>query len=154
MAAARAAASGKPFGEVLQAAESARDSVRCLYVLDTMRYVHRTGRVPRKVGGAAERLSIRPVCKIGKDGLAHLVTLGRSLNKGVELITRMLREGEGNGSVDVMVMHAAAEPQAQELKYRVQAEFNCRSIVVSEFSPIMGYATGPGVLGLAVCPAQ
>jgi fatty acid-binding protein DegV len=35
------------------------------------------------------------------------------------------------------------------LKKRVTAEFNCREIWISEFSPIMGYACGTGTLGLA-----
>jgi len=45
----------------------------------------------------------------------------------------------------VMVMHTAALADAEKLKARVEGEFNCRDILVSEFSLIMGYATGPGV---------
>ena len=35
---------------------------------------------------------------------------------------------------------------------RVAAEFNCREIWISEFSPIMAYACGTGTLGLAFYP--
>ena len=34
-------------------------------------------------------------------------------------------------------------------KERVAAEFNCAELWVTEFSPVMGYATGTGTLGLA-----
>ena len=41
---------------------------------------------------------------------------------------------------------------AEKLQAWVRREFNCCEITISEFSAAMGYATGPGVLGIAFCP--
>jgi fatty acid-binding protein DegV len=46
-------------------------------------------------------------------------------------------------------MHADTLEEAQELEERIAAEFNCAEIFITDFSPIMGYATGPGTLALA-----
>ena len=51
--------------------------------------------------------------------------------------------------VHVAVMHADALEEAQELEERIAAEFNCVGIFITDFSPVMGYATGPGTLALA-----
>ena len=54
-----------------------------------------------------------------------------------------------NRQVHVAVMQAGALEEGEELKARVQSRFNCIELYLTEFSPIMGIATGPGVLGLA-----
>lgn len=151
LAAARAAMEGKSIDEVVSAAESARSRTHCMFVFDTIKFVYRTGRVPKIVGEAGDRLGVRPIARIGQDGKVHFVTLSRSRAKGVEQIMKTLRESDGYKPVDAVVVHTAAAADAEALKARVEGEFECRSIFVSEFSPIMGYATGPGVLGVAVC---
>jgi hypothetical protein len=35
------------------------------------------------------------------------------------------------------------------LKQRIKSEFNCVELWVGQFSPLMVYATGKGVLGIA-----
>jgi len=47
------------------------------------------------------------------------------------------------------VMHADALEEAEKLKKKVAAEFNCVEIFITDFSPVMGYATGQGTLALA-----
>jgi len=51
--------------------------------------------------------------------------------------------------IHVAVMLADVLEEAQKLKDRVAAEFNCTELFITNFSPIMGYATGRGTLALA-----
>jgi fatty acid-binding protein DegV len=46
-------------------------------------------------------------------------------------------------------MHAFAPEEAEKLKQRVSSEFVCTELFITELSPVMGYATGTGTLGLA-----
>jgi fatty acid-binding protein DegV len=46
-------------------------------------------------------------------------------------------------------MHADALEEAEKLKEKVAAEFNCVEIFITDLSPVMGYATGRGTLALA-----
>jgi len=63
---------------------------------------------------------------------------------------RIMRNHVANSEpVHVAVMHADALAEAQELKERIATEFNCAEIFITDFSPIMGYATGRGTLALA-----
>jgi len=86
-----------------------------------------------------------PYVAYSRDGSVHFIGLTRSRGKGVQRIIEMAREQVGDMPIYVMVMHTAALADAEKLKARVEGEFNCRDILVSEFSLIMGYATGPGV---------
>jgi fatty acid-binding protein DegV len=46
-------------------------------------------------------------------------------------------------------MHADVPDEAEKLRARVASEFNCAELWTTEFTPVMGYATGRGTLGLA-----
>ena len=35
------------------------------------------------------------------------------------------------------------------MSQRIQSQFNCRELIVSQFTPVMGLHTGPGLLGVA-----
>ena len=52
----------------------------------------------------------------------------------------------------VAVMHAYALEEAERLRKRITAEFDCCELWVSEFSPVMGYACGTGTVGVAFYP--
>jgi len=52
-------------------------------------------------------------------------------------------------SLHVAIMHADAPQEGERLKEQVASEFSCVELFLTEFSPVMGYATGSGVLGLA-----
>ena len=46
-------------------------------------------------------------------------------------------------------MHGSVPEEAEKLMERVLFEFDCAEIWLTEFTPIMGYAAGAGVLALA-----
>ena len=51
--------------------------------------------------------------------------------------------------VHVAVMHAAAPERARELKERIANSFNTVELFITEFTPVMGVHTGPGLVGAA-----
>ncbi|MBA7703200.1 hypothetical protein ES703_111982 [subsurface metagenome] len=73
----------------------------------------------------------------------------RSRERGIEKLLGFMRDRAGQKPVHVAVMHAYALDEAEKLKERISSEFNCRELWLTEFSPVMGYATGTGTLGLA-----
>jgi len=148
LAAARAAAEGKSLDEVIKATETIRERVYMLVLLDTMRYVYRSGRIPKVAAQAASILNIRPILTISS-GLVRFKGAVRNKEHGISQLLGRMRDKVGQSPVHVAVMHAYAEEEAERLKERVSAEFNCAEIWLSEFSPVMGYACGTGTLGLA-----
>ena len=49
----------------------------------------------------------------------------------------------------VAVMHADALEKATDLKNRIASQFDCEEIFITEFTPVMGVHTGPGLIGVA-----
>jgi len=148
LAAARAAMRGKDLAEVVKVAEEVRDKATFLVVLDTIRHVYRTGRIPKVASKIGSMLNIKPILSISS-GLVRFKGMVRNREKGIKRILEMLRDRVGQSPVHVAVMHAYALDEAERLKERISSEFNCAELFITEFSPVMGYATGTGTLGFA-----
>jgi DegV family protein with EDD domain len=148
LAAAKAAAAGKSLAEVAKTAEEIRDKVTFLAFLDTIKHVYRSGRIPKIAARAGSLLNIKPILTMSS-GVVRFKGAVRSREGGIERMLNMMRKKVGQKPVHVAVMHAYALEEAEKLKERVASAFNCVEIWISEFSPLMGYATGTGTLGLA-----
>jgi DegV family protein with EDD domain len=151
LAGARAAEGGKSLAEVVKAAEEMRERVTFLALVDTIRHVYRTGRIPKIAAVAGSMLNIKPILT-SSGGIVRFISAVRSRERGIDKMLKIMRNRVGQRPVHVAVMHAYAPAEAEKLKERVSAEFNCAELWVTEFSPVMGYATGTGTLGLAFYP--
>jgi fatty acid-binding protein DegV len=49
----------------------------------------------------------------------------------------------------VAVVHADALDKATDLSHRISSQFDCEEIFITEFTPVMGVHTGPGLIGIA-----
>jgi len=148
LAAARAAAEGKELTEVIETARRVREKVSLIFVLDTIRYAYRSGRIPKVAAQIGGLLSVKPMLTI-RDGTARFNGMTRNKGKGVNHLLDVMHKKVGNKPVHVAVHHTDASKEGERLKQRVQAEFNCVELWLTEFSPLMGYVTGRGALGLA-----
>ena len=148
MAAARAASEGKGLAEVIDDAESVRDRVDLLFVLDTVRHAYRTGRIPRLASRVGSLLDVKPVMGWW-DGAARFKGMTRSRERGIDQIVGLMRNCVGGKQVHVAVHHTDAAEEGEKVKERVRQEFDCVELWLTEFSPIMGYSAGSGALGLA-----
>ncbi|MDD5288265.1 MAG: DegV family protein [Dehalococcoidales bacterium] len=145
--AAEAAEEGKSLSEVVKVAEEMKGKVTALVLLDTIRHVYRSGRVPRIAAQAGSLINIRPLLSVS--GGVNFIGVARNRENGIELLLRKTKDRIKGKPVHMAVLHAYVPEEAEKLKQRVSAEFNCCEIWISEFSPIMGYACGTGTLGLA-----
>jgi DegV family protein with EDD domain len=148
LAAARAAAEGKGLAEVVKVAEEMRERATFIILLDTIRHIYRTGRIPKVAAQVGSVLKIKPILT-SSSGLVRFAGAVRSKEHGINRILQMMRDKVGQSPVHVAVMHAYALDEAERLKGRISSEFNCAELWLTEFSPVMGYATGTGTLGFA-----
>lgn len=148
LAGARAAAEGKDLAELVRVAEEVRDKVTFLAFVDTIRYVYRTGRVPKVAATVGSMLNVKPILTCSS-GLIRFIGAVRNKKRGIDRLLQLMRNKVEQSAVHVAVMHAYAPDEARELKERISSEFNCAELWITEFSPVMGYATGTGTLALA-----
>ena len=148
LAAARAAAEGASLEEVTRVAESVRSRVRLVAVIDTLKYLGRSGRFPRIATWGASIIGLKPILSL-KMGQVKPVTVARSRQAAERKILRMLKKDtEGKRRVRVAVLHANVPGEAEAFARIVGETVDCAELLMSHLTPVMGIYTGPGVLGL------
>ncbi|OGO18626.1 MAG: hypothetical protein A2Z15_02295 [Chloroflexi bacterium RBG_16_50_11] len=147
LAAARAAGEGKPLAEVIRVAERVKSKVNAIVLLDTIKHVYRSGRIPKFASQVGSALNLKHLLTVS--GSVHFNNMVRSRKQGIERMLQMMREKVNDRPAHVAVTHAFALDEAEKLKERIAAEFNCIELWLSEFSPVMGYACGTGTVGVA-----
>lgn len=147
---ARAARRGASLEECLRQGRELCDSAELFAYISTFEYLRKSGRVNAVTALAAEALSIKPVFRF-KDGEAVLAARKRSPDKARRFISARVREyHELRGPLSVAVFHASALEEAEELADLIRDGVETREeIIISQFTPVMGCHTGPGVVGAA-----
>lgn len=144
--AARAAAAGADIEGVTAAAGAVAEGVEVVGMVDTLRYLHRSGRVNTAKYWMGEALQVKPMFRLS-GGAVSRAGLTRTVSGALDRILQLVA-GE-SGSIHAGVFHAAAAERAAELKHRLEVAFpEMAEIFVSSFSSAMGAHTGPGVVGV------
>jgi len=149
LAAARAAALGKSLAEVTETAKSVMQRVNLFAKLDTLYYLAKGGRVPRAAHWASSLLRIKPVLTIA-GGEVHPLAKPRTTAGAMKQILKVMEQKVVQGQpLHVAVMHADILDEAIALWDQISSQFNCTELFITEFTPVMGAHTGPGVVGVA-----
>lgn len=149
LAAARAAANKKNLSEVKRTVSQVMSKVRLFASLDTLQYLVRSGRVPQAAALLNSILNIKPVFSLNH-AAPHTVALPRTMKSAIGRIFREIEKVATRGScLHVAVMHADAMGEAAELKELIASRFDCSELYITEFTPVMGVHTGPGLVGVA-----
>lgn len=146
--ASRAALDGQSLEEILSLVNSMIPRVKLVAFLDTLYYLRKGGRVPMFKAWAGTLLGFKPITELSQ-GTAKLISKPRSRIKAKDQLFTLLNQRVGHNPVHVNVMHANSQTEAEDMLDRIQDTLNCLEIFISEFTPVMGAHTGPGVLGLA-----
>jgi DegV family protein with EDD domain len=150
--AAAAAAAGGSVGEVEEAAVRAAAGTRTFFVLETLEYLRRGGRIGTGAALLGTALAVKPVLHVDNGRIVPLEkvrTTGRAATRLVDLTV----EAAGDKPVRLAVHHLAAPDRAAELATRLDERIpGSAGCLVSEVGAVIGAHTGPGMLGVVICP--
>lgn len=149
LAAARAAEEGQALSQIRASIERLIKGMHLFFVVDTLEYLHKGGRI----GGAATLLGtalrIKPILCV-KDGQIEALARVRTKRKAVARMLELVEERVQRGAaVHVAVFHAQAVEEALALQQEVRARFDCAEMHLSEIGACIGTHVGPGAVGLA-----
>ena len=150
LAAARAANRGETLSRVIDSTRSMMSKVSLIAFLDTLYYLAKGGRVPQVAAWASSLLRIKPIVEVMPlSGGVRSLQRVRTRLSAIKRLKEMVKERVNKKSVHCIVMHSNVIDEAAELKEHMSCELDCAEIYITDFTPVMGLHTGPGLLGVA-----
>jgi DegV family protein with EDD domain len=154
LAAARAAAAGASADEVVAAARALMGKVYLLFVVDTLDYLHRGGRISGAKWVLATALRIKPILHF-EDGRIKSLTQARTKRKALERIFDLARERLGGRAMAEAVIVDINSPEIGDgVAEQVKDRFAPARVSRAEVSPVVGMHVGPGAIGLVFYAEQ
>ena len=146
---ARAAQEGANLGECKELAEKCQQYTGVFFVVETLEFLRRGGRIGGAQALMGTALNIKPVLKL-LDGriepIEKVRTKRKALNRLIELVSHQV---EGLTPIRLATLHANAEIEARSLLETATAKLNPVETIFTSVSPAIGSHTGPGTVGLA-----
>ena len=146
--AARSAGQNKTLDEVAHAARGIKNKVNFFILLDTIRHVYRSGRIPKIASTIGSKINVKPILTMSS-GVMKFAGVARNKERGLERLLELFENKVAENPVHVAVMHAYAPDDARRLEGMISTRFNCVELWTTEFSPVMGYVCGTGTVGFA-----
>jgi DegV family protein with EDD domain len=149
LAAAQAAAQGKSVDEVVNAAEKMRAKTNFLFMVDTLEYLHRSGRITVAKRLLGSLLRIKPILQF-KDGLIQSLASERTLGKAINRILKIIEDRlNGRQMIQAAVVDIDCPERGDRVAQMIKERFFPASIIRSAVSPLVGNVVGPGAFGIA-----
>ena len=149
MEAAKVAQAGGSLEEVAAAAENLVGKIRVMFVVDTLEFLHKGGRI-----GGAQRLlgsvlAMKPLLQL-EDGKIEALDSVRTKKKAIQtMLNHFYQDAKGESGIHLTVFHGVAEDDANEVMQEVTAKYHPADAVLAKLSPVIGVHTGPGTVGMA-----
>ncbi len=150
--AARLARQQVPFEEIVERVGSMKERVKLFFVVETLEYLIRGGRIGRVAGSLAEMMNVKPV--IGSsltDGKYETVARVRGRRKSIERLLSLVQETAQGHRCKAYILHGNAREEMQAFADQVQKVAGITEVVTGDnITPVAGVHSGPGLIGVVL----
>jgi DegV family protein with EDD domain len=154
IAANRAIEAGKSLVEVRRITDTVARQVQLFFMVETLLYLHRGGRI----GGASfllgAALNIKPILYLNEQGKIDALERVRTRRKALERLVEITVDKANGRPSHIGIIHANARVLAEAFKNLIEYQIDCQDLEIYELSPVIGTHVGPGTIGVAIYPEQ
>ncbi len=147
--AARAVQNGASMKETKALLDRARSNTGAFFVVETLDYLHRGGRIGNAAHLLGTALNLKPILQL-KNGMIEAAAKVRTQKKAIERMYTLLEKELAHSRQNRLgILHANATFEAELVMKECQQRFTPNEIMITEVSPVIGTHTGPGTVGIA-----
>jgi DegV family protein with EDD domain len=151
MEAARLIKEGIKITGILERLAKARENLETLFTLNTLEYLQKGGRIGKVNSLAGTILNIKPVIRVGDDGIYHSFAMARGQDRAINCIIKAFqRLVAGRKDARLAVAHGAALEVGKYLKEALENAIQIPVSIFTQVGPVIGAHTGPGTVGAAL----
>lgn len=144
------AEAGKNKEEIMNRVHEVMDSMRTLFVVNDLMFLHKGGRLSGAKAVIGSLLQIKPILHFVRDeGQIDVLEQVRTEKRALRRITElMIAEGGGDRlPTNIAIAYADNREKAEEVAKSLEEEFPGIGAQPIEIGPIIGTHVGPGLIG-------
>lgn len=150
MEAARAVQAKMNFEAVCNLVSSVRDRLSVYFVLSTLEYLKKGGRIGKVSGTIGELLQLKPIITVNKEGIYTTFAKVRGKKQALDRLVGIAKEHISKATNQIAVCYGGAQEEAAYIIKQIGQLANVKELITSSVSPVIGVHTGPGTVGFAV----
>jgi DegV family protein with EDD domain len=149
LAATREAAAGGSVADVVAAAEAVQKRLTVLFVVDTLEYLHKGGRIGGAKRFLGTMLNIKPLLHLN-DGQVEAMGQVRTKRRAIAEVLKIAEQRlHGGQMAEVAVIDVDSREESDMVVKMVRKHFHVPTVCQTTVSPVIGTHAGPGTVGLA-----
>lgn len=151
--AAQLAQAGKNAQEIEAAVLSLHQQRKLYFLVDTLEYLQKGGRIGKASAVLGTLLNIKPVLSIDDEGIIYAVEKIRGQKKAMERIIQMFEQDFAGKRINIAVGHTANPASAESFVSLIQTRFELGEVVYPNIGAVVGSHVGFGTIAIFVWPA-
>lgn len=129
----------------------ARTNIETLFTLDTLEYLQKGGRIGKVQSIMGTFLNIKPIVRVGDEGIYHTYGRARSQERALTSIVQAFQDlSNGRKRIRFGVAHGAAHQAGTYLKEKLENALQMPASIFTQVGPVIGVHTGPGTVGAVI----
>lgn len=147
--AAQWALEGRTKDEIMEQVQYRLTHYDIVFVVDTLQYLKKGGRINPGVAAIGEILDIKPVLTI-RDGLISMEEKIRGKKRVPAKLMKLLEKKNITQAKEVVVLHGSCPDAAAEYIDAMKETFGIPQPQLVEVGPVIGVHTGPGIIAVVL----
>jgi DegV family protein with EDD domain len=154
-AAARLAQEGAATSVILDEIERLRQQRHLYFMVDTLEYLQKGGRIGRATALLGTLLNIKPILSVGDDGVIYSVDKARGRKKAIARMMELFRKDFGDvRDIHVALADSANPDGAEEILAELRNDFTLHEVVRTQIGAVVGAHVGRGTVAVFCWPAR
>jgi DegV family protein with EDD domain len=141
------AEAGRSKQELLQMITDMQKNMRVYFMVDTLEYLQRGGRIGKAQALLGTLLNIKPILEI-KKGQIYPLEKVRGRSRALSRLVSFAEEHYGRGPAAVRGGARRFPGSVEEVRAKTEETFDCPGLYTGHIGPVIGTHTVPGVVGL------
>ena len=153
VAAAQDIQDGKTIEEIYTHLKQIRSQFHIFFLLDTLEYLKRGGRIGKVSAFVGSLLNVKPILYVDQEGHVVAKDKARGQKKALDRLVELIEEEIPSKRIHLQIAISDNRELAEYLHQLIANRLDVRSMMYISLSPAIGTHTGPGAVAAFVSPA-